>query len=85
MTYYVFAIIGMEAFAGKVAYSASAQQSDCGNDKLIDSEFSRMGYCNNNFNDIVHSFVTLFELTVVNQWHDILFGRKNYELFLGQC
>jgi hypothetical protein len=29
-------------------------------------------YCNNNFNDIFHAMVLLFELMVVNQWHDIL-------------
>lgn len=26
-------------------------------------------YCSNNFNDIFHAFVVLFELLVVNQWH----------------
>ncbi|XP_070577948.1 two pore calcium channel protein 1-like isoform X2 [Ptychodera flava] len=33
-----------------------------------------MRYCNNNFNDILRSFVLLFELTVVNQWHVLASG-----------
>ncbi|CAM9131385.1 unnamed protein product [Lampetra planeri] len=34
--------------------------------------FAALNYCKNNFNDVVSSFVLLVELTVVNQWHDIL-------------
>ncbi|XP_077869600.1 uncharacterized protein LOC144361501 [Saccoglossus kowalevskii] len=46
----------------------------CGNEKLKDSDFWTMQYCSNNFNDIMRSFVLLFELTVVNQWHILASG-----------
>ncbi|KAG0721105.1 Two pore calcium channel protein 1 [Chionoecetes opilio] len=66
--YYIFAIVGMEAFQGLVRFSGYDAGSElyCGNDRLRDSDFWRNHYCNNNFNDIVHAFIVLFELTVVN-------------------
>ena len=72
--YYIFAIVGMEAFKGLVKFSGYTSESEkyCGNEKLEGSDFWRDHYCNNNFNDIIHAFIVLFELTVVNQWHDIL-------------
>lgn len=74
--YYIFAIVGMEAFQGLVQYTGYGPDSDlyCGNDKLQNSDFWRDKYCNNNFNDIIHAFIVLFELTVVNQWHVIAYG-----------
>lgn len=74
MFYYIFAIVGMESFQDLVKYSGYDEDSElyCGNEKLQDSDFWRDHYCNNNFNDIIHAFIVLFELTVVNQWHDIL-------------
>lgn len=74
--YYIFAIVGMEAFQGLVKFSGYGEGSElyCGNEKLQDSDFWRDHYCNNNFNDIIHAFIVLFELTVVNQWHVIAYG-----------
>ena len=75
LIYYAFAIVGMECFGGLIRFindGTPAEQNVCGNEKLAGSEFVRVGYCSNNFNDILRSFVTLVELTVVNQWHDIL-------------
>lgn len=46
----------------------------CGNAALEGSAFARDRYCKNNFNDLASSFIVLAELTVVNQWHDILPG-----------
>ena len=75
--YYMFAIVGMEIFHGLIKFHGynETKTSDmfCGNIALKGSAFYRNHYCNNNFNDILRSFVLLFELTVVNQWHDILF------------
>ena len=72
----MFAIIGMEAFHGKVRFSdpnfTSPDALVCGNPALKDSAFARDRYCKNNFNDLASSFIVLMELTVVNQWHDIL-------------
>ena len=44
------------------------------NPRLQGSEYAALGYYRNNFNDIVSSFVVLFELMVVNQWHVIADG-----------
>ena len=76
--YYVYAIIGMEVFQGYVEgygnvnlNNISHIQRMCGNNKLNGSEFSRLYYCEKNFNDIVKAYMILFDLTVVNQWHGI--------------
>lgn len=67
----------MEIFHGKIQFFAgnttSPQAMYCGNPALSGTTFARAKYCRNNFNDIVSSFVVLMELTIVNQWHDILF------------
>lgn len=69
-------MIGMESFQGLVKYTGydieSGSELFCSNEKLEKTDFWRDHYCNNNFNDVVHAFIVLFELTVVNQWHDIL-------------
>ncbi|XP_029904082.1 two pore segment channel 3 [Myripristis murdjan] len=74
--YYIFAMVGMELFKGKVRYveSSDPQQTDCGNPLLKDSAFANRNYCKNNFNDVVSSFILLMELTVVNQWHVLSSG-----------
>lgn len=69
-------MVGMELFKGKVQYFSSDSTNPvhqfCGNALLNGSAFARNNYCKNNFNDVVSSFILLLELTVVNQWHDIL-------------
>ncbi|NXP02259.1 TPC2 protein, partial [Thinocorus orbignyianus] len=76
VVYCVFAIIGMELFHGKIQFfpanSNAPYALECGNPALKDSLFARGKYCKNNFNNFVSSFIVLMELTVVNQWHDIL-------------
>ncbi|KAK1802450.1 hypothetical protein P4O66_022107, partial [Electrophorus voltai] len=76
VVYYIFAMVGMELFKGKVQFfsadSPDPAREYCGNALLKDTLFARNNYCKNNFNDVVSSFVLLLELTVVNQWHDIL-------------
>eukprot|EP00794_Sanderia_malayensis_P020401 gene20401-22414_t len=82
--YYIFSIVGMEAFSGRINdipndnmhgnHSTNLSTSFCGNIKLRDSEFYRLHYCGKNFNNVLKSFNTLFDLTVVNQWHVITDG-----------
>lgn len=78
--YYFFAMIGMEAFRGRVTfygYNESAQlpsQLFCGNPLLNGTDFYKSRYCSNNFNDLLSAFIVLFELTVVNQWHILASG-----------
>ncbi|POI32073.1 hypothetical protein CIB84_004175, partial [Bambusicola thoracicus] len=76
VVYCIFAIIGMELFHGKIQFfppnSNAPNALECGNPALKDSLFARGKYCKNNFNDFASSFIVLMELTVVNQWHDIL-------------
>lgn len=43
-------------------------------DCFQNSDFAAYGYCSNNFNNLVTSFVTLFELMTVNQWHILAEG-----------
>ncbi|XP_053239446.1 two pore calcium channel protein 1-like isoform X5 [Podarcis raffonei] len=78
VVYYVFSIIGMEIFHGKVQFFAGNSTVQhalyCGNPALKDTTFARAKYCKNNFNDIASSFVVLMELTVVNQWHVLASG-----------
>ncbi|KAG8014914.1 Two pore calcium channel protein 1, partial [Nibea albiflora] len=78
VVYYVFAMVGMELFKGKVKFygedSSDPEKAYCGNVLLKGTAFAQLNYCKNNFNNVVSSFILLVELTVVNQWHDILSG-----------
>ncbi|XP_078068430.1 two pore segment channel 3 [Mustelus asterias] len=78
VVYYIFAIVGMEAFKGRIRFYG-ANSSDpaakyCGNPALKGSQFAALRYCKNNFNNIVSAFILLIELTVVNQWHVLATG-----------
>lgn len=78
--YYSFAIVGMEFFAGVVYPNC------CNGSTVADSyrqvnvtvgnktELQEGYYYLNNFNNILSSFVTLFELTVVNNWYITMEG-----------
>ncbi|KAJ8366122.1 hypothetical protein SKAU_G00149530 [Synaphobranchus kaupii] len=78
VVYYIFAMVGMELFKGKVRFfengSTDPERDYCGNPLLKGSDFARLNYCRNNFNDIISSFILLLELTVVNQWHVLSSG-----------
>uniref|UniRef100_A0A3B4A6H2 Ion transport domain-containing protein n=1 Tax=Periophthalmus magnuspinnatus TaxID=409849 RepID=A0A3B4A6H2_9GOBI len=71
VVYYIFAMVGMELFQGRVQFfgpdSEAPERVYCGNPLLKDTAFARHNYCKNNFNQVVASFVLLLELTVVNQ------------------
>jgi len=68
LLYYSFGIIGIECFSG-------LQLKDCCQNTSVEDEYKELGYYYlNNFNDLLHSFVTLFELTVVNNWFIIMEG-----------
>uniref|UniRef100_A0A7N4NL63 Two pore segment channel 1 n=1 Tax=Sarcophilus harrisii TaxID=9305 RepID=A0A7N4NL63_SARHA len=78
--YYSFAIVGMEFFYGilypnccntsTVADSYRWINRTVGNKTSVDAGY----YYLNNFDNILNSFVTLFELTVVNNWYIIMEG-----------
>ena len=53
----------------------------CGNVNLNGSEFSRLRYCEKNFNNIAKAYMILFDLTIVNQWHGIFFIFKRDKVF----
>lgn len=85
--YYMFAVVGMEIFAGKIyegnrTLTGSTFEEGSpfyidihsSNPMLEGSEFAADGYYANNFNDPLSAFVTLFELMVVNQWHVLTEG-----------
>uniref|UniRef100_A0A672NVF5 Two pore segment channel 1 n=1 Tax=Sinocyclocheilus grahami TaxID=75366 RepID=A0A672NVF5_SINGR len=78
--YYSFAIVGMEFFAdvvypnccntSRVADSYRQKNVTIGNRTMLEEGY----YYLNNFNNILSSFVTLFELTVVNNWYITMEG-----------
>ncbi|XP_063000424.1 two pore channel protein 1 [Elgaria multicarinata webbii] len=78
--YYCFAIIGMEFFSGKlypnccnastVADAYRWVNRTAGNRTVMEEGY----YYLNNFDNVLNSFVTLFELTVVNDWYIIMEG-----------
>ncbi|XP_043913194.1 two pore calcium channel protein 1-like [Protopterus annectens] len=78
VVYYVFAIFGMEVFKDRIHFygpnSTDPAAKYCGSTALNNSVFANLGYCKNNFNNIISSFIVLVELTVVNQWHVITIG-----------
>ncbi|XP_056227836.1 two pore segment channel 3 [Seriola aureovittata] len=78
VVYYVFAMVGMELFKGKVKFyekdSGNPAGAYCGNPLLQGTDFAKLNYCKNNFNNVVSSFILLVELTVVNQWHVLSSG-----------
>lgn len=77
VVYYIFAMVGMELFKGKVKFyedSSDPAKAYCGNPLLKGTAFAQLNYCKNNFNNVVSSFILLVELTVVNQWHVLSSG-----------
>uniref|UniRef100_A0A8C8R9M3 Two pore segment channel 1 n=1 Tax=Pelusios castaneus TaxID=367368 RepID=A0A8C8R9M3_9SAUR len=78
--YYSFAIVGMEFFSGAVypnccntstvADSYRWVNRTVGNKTVVEEGY----YYLNNFDNVLNSFVTLFELTVVNDWYIIMEG-----------
>lgn len=78
--YYSFAIVGMEFFCGilypnccntsTVANAYRRVNHTVGNETQVEDGF----YYLNNFDHLLNSFVTLFELTVVNNWYIIMEG-----------
>ncbi len=74
LTYYFFAIIGMECFHAVKLY-------DCCKNSSVESFFNyeedsvgNLYFYLNNFQTMTESGVTLFELTVVNNWFVIMEG-----------
>ncbi|KAG9338086.1 hypothetical protein JZ751_027164 [Albula glossodonta] len=74
VVYYIFAMVGMELFKGRVKFfesgSTDPQREFCGNPLLKGTDFAELNYCRNNFNDIISSFILLLELTVLNHKDD---------------
>eukprot|EP00347_Sterkiella_histriomuscorum_P013051 403366203 len=58
--YYVYALIGQFIFGGKITWETQ---------EIRNNESTPDRYALNNFNDMISSFVTLFELMVVNNWY----------------
>lgn len=65
LTFYMWVIIGMDIWAGDI-YP--------GNPALTDTIFAASNYYDNNFNNFLYSYVTVFELMVVNNWQQIASG-----------
>ncbi|XP_075889293.1 two pore channel protein 1 isoform X1 [Nelusetta ayraudi] len=78
--YYSFAIVGMEFFADVVYPNCCNTSTVADSYRLINVTYGNKTvleegyYYLNNFNNILSSFVTLFELTVVNNWYITMEG-----------
>ncbi|CAG5922819.1 unnamed protein product [Menidia menidia] len=78
--YYSFAIVGMEFFADVIYPNCCNTSTVADSYKLINDTSANKTvledgyYYLNNFNNILSSFVTLFELTVVNNWYITMEG-----------
>lgn len=78
--YYSFAIVGMEFFAGVVFPNCCNGSTVAESYRQVNvtvgnkTELQEGYYYLNNFNNILSSFVTLFELTVVNNWYITMEG-----------
>ncbi|XP_071945842.1 two pore channel protein 1-like [Antedon mediterranea] len=70
--FYFYAIIGMELFHD-LPLENCCQNTSVENYYSNSTQFMEYFYLNN-FNDIIYSYVTLFELMVVNNWHIIMNG-----------
>ncbi|XP_040579006.1 two pore channel protein 1 [Lepeophtheirus salmonis] len=74
LIYYFFAIIGMECFHGLPLKNCCKNTSVEQFYKFEEGSSSNLYFYLNNFNDLASSGVTLFELTVVNNWFVIMEG-----------
>ncbi|XP_015781962.1 two pore calcium channel protein 1 [Tetranychus urticae] len=75
--YYFYAIIGMQLFHGLVYSNPSGCSSDsidCCPESLASKNVTM---CTINFNSIASSFLLLFDLMVVNEWHTLA---HNFEI-----
>ncbi|KAJ3443444.1 two pore channel [Anaeramoeba flamelloides] len=63
--YYLFALVGMAIFSGKIYES---------NPKLAKTGYLAADYIANSFNDFPKSIVVLFELMIINNWFVIVEG-----------
>lgn len=67
MLYYVYAIIGMQIWAGKMTRD---------NPALEGSDYAEEDYFRNNFDSFDSALVVLFELMAVFSWNDIRRGAR---------
>ncbi|KAH3844389.1 uncharacterized protein LOC127873579 [Dreissena polymorpha] len=77
--FYVFAVIGMEIFKGKirsfpVSIGNDTSEKYCGALALNNSEFYKSEYCYLNFNDVIGSALVLATVTFQNNWHQVTSG-----------
>eukprot|EP00116_Pleurobrachia_bachei_P001805 sb/3462067/ len=84
LIYYAYAIVGMELFSGLITNTSAP---NCGNSDLNGTDFAGDGYCYINFNSFLSALLTLWAMTLVNQWHVIagghiaMAGSKWYRLY----
>ena len=80
LVYYVWAMAGMELFAGTITYNRRASPDPHEgffydlDERLEHTAYYESSYWHNNFNTLGRSMVTLFELMVVNNWAIIMMG-----------
>ncbi|KAH3844387.1 hypothetical protein DPMN_086645 [Dreissena polymorpha] len=74
---YIFNVIGMELFKGRIQSENNEPENKsenlfCGTKELENSEFASASYCDLNFNDFISSTFVLATMLFENNWHRIL-------------
>jgi hypothetical protein len=65
--YYFFAIIGVDLFRGLIEQGSMPPD-------FADTYYAQNNYWENNFDDMSHAMVTLFEIMIINNWNSIVEG-----------
>eukprot|EP01138_Halocafeteria_seosinensis_P002631 gb/GECG01002690.1/.p1 GENE.gb/GECG01002690.1/~~gb/GECG01002690.1/.p1 ORF type:complete len:899 (+),score=70.31 gb/GECG01002690.1/:1-2697(+) len=79
LVYYMWAIVGMELFAGTIHYKPQSHAPFFEGNATLDSKLKCTAYYGskywfNNFNHLWTALVTLFEQMVVNNWAIVMMG-----------
>ncbi|KAK4010715.1 two pore calcium channel protein 1 [Daphnia magna] len=72
--YYAYSIVGMELFAEYDLTNCCKNSTVEANFRFENGSSSNGYYYLNNFENVISSYVTLFELTVINNWYIIMEG-----------
>ncbi|XP_046456240.1 two pore calcium channel protein 1-like [Daphnia pulex] len=72
--YYAYSIVGMELFAEYDLTNCCKNSTVEANFRYENGSSSNGYYYLNNFENVISSYVTLFELTVINNWYIIMEG-----------
>ncbi|XP_035293171.1 two pore calcium channel protein 2 isoform X6 [Cricetulus griseus] len=77
VTYYVFAIIGINLFQGIIVPPGNSSLAP-DNSSAVCGSFEQLDYWSNNFDDFAAALITLWNVMVVNNWQVLLEAYQRY-------